>query len=38
LPGAMHYYSEAITIPLYPELSEAEQRQVLDALQISCNS
>ena len=32
-PESEHYYSEAISIPLYPGLSDAEQEQVAKALQ-----
>jgi UDP-4-amino-4,6-dideoxy-N-acetyl-beta-L-altrosamine transaminase len=31
-PEAERYYSEAITLPLYPAMSEAEQDQVIDAV------
>jgi UDP-4-amino-4,6-dideoxy-N-acetyl-beta-L-altrosamine transaminase len=32
-PAAERYYEEAITLPLYPELTEAEQDRVIAALQ-----
>lgn len=31
-PNAEHYYAEALTLPLYPDLDEARQDQVLAAL------
>lgn len=32
-PEAEHYYSEAISLPMYPALTEAQQDQVIAALQ-----
>lgn len=32
-PEAERYYRQAITLPLYPDLSDAQQDQVVDALQ-----
>ncbi|MCK9605237.1 MAG: UDP-4-amino-4,6-dideoxy-N-acetyl-beta-L-altrosamine transaminase [Methylomonas sp.] len=34
-PQAEHYYAEAITLPLYPDLSESQQLQVIAALRSS---
>ncbi|OAI21032.1 UDP-4-amino-4,6-dideoxy-N-acetyl-beta-L-altrosamine transaminase [Methylomonas lenta] len=35
-PQAEHYYAEAITLPLYPDLSESQQMQVVAALRDAC--
>jgi UDP-4-amino-4,6-dideoxy-N-acetyl-beta-L-altrosamine transaminase len=35
-PEAEHYYAEAITLPLYPALTEAQQGQVVRALREAC--
>ncbi len=32
-PEAEHYYAEAISLPMYPGLTEAEQNKVIEALQ-----
>jgi UDP-4-amino-4,6-dideoxy-N-acetyl-beta-L-altrosamine transaminase len=32
-PEAEHYYAEAISLPMYPGLTEAEQNNVIEALQ-----
>jgi len=35
-PEAERYYGEALSLPLYPTLSEAQQEEVLRALQVAC--
>jgi len=32
LPGAEAFYQSVLTLPLYPELSEAQQDEVVEAL------
>ena len=34
-PESEHYFSEAITLPLYPGMSDADQEQVVDAIRIA---
>ena len=37
-PEAERYYAEAISLPMYPGLSEPQQGQVIDALRRACNA
>ena len=35
VPQAEDYYAEAITLPMYPAMSEAQQDQVIAALKMA---
>jgi len=36
-PEAERYYAEAITLPLYPALTEKQQDRVIEALREACS-
>jgi dTDP-4-amino-4,6-dideoxygalactose transaminase len=37
-PESERYYAEAMTLPIFPDLTDAEQDRVVDTLRLACAS